>query len=176
VILGIGQAEALFAEGKFSEALQIYSRLVEQYSDYPGLHFAYGRFLLDFHHTDEAIAQLQAELRTDPNHVLSLLEIASAQATENPTEAVEYAKRAVALSPRLPIGHYLLGQFYADAGNAEAAVPELELARRYLPDDPKVYFALGKAYAKLGRKEEAARARAKFLRLQAQAAKEPGPG
>jgi predicted Zn-dependent protease len=175
VILGIGRAEALLAGGKFDEALQIYSTLVEQYPDYPGLHFAYGRFLLDLHKTDEAIAQLQAELRSNPNHVLSLLEIASARATENPAEAAEYAKRAVALSPRLPIGHYLLGQFYADAGNAEAAVPELELARRYLPDDPKVYFALGKAYAKLGRKEEAAKARAEFRRLQALEEKQPGP-
>ena len=175
VILGIGQAEALFASGKFEEAEQIYSRLVEEYPEYPGLRFAYGRLLLDLHHSEEAIVQLQAELRINPDHVLSLLEIASAKATENPAEAAEYAKRAVALAPRLPIGHYLLGQFYADAGNAAAAVPELELARRYLPDEPKVYFALGKAYAKLGRKEEAAKARAEFLRLQAQAAKEPGP-
>ncbi len=175
VILGIGQAEALFAGGKFDEALQIYSRLVKEYPDYPGLHFSYGRFLMDFNELDQAIVQLQAELRINPNHVLSLLELAATRATENPAEAAEYAKKAVALSPRLPIGHYLLGQFYADAGNAEAALPELEIARRYLPDEPKVYFALGKAYAKLGRKEEAAKARAEFRRLQAQAVNEPGP-
>ncbi len=175
VVLGIGQAEALFAGGKFDEAVQIYSRLVKEYPDYPGLHFAYGRFLMDFNELDQATAQLQAELRNNPNNVLALLEIAATRATENPAEAAEYAKKAVVLSPRLPIGHYLLGQFYADAGNAEAALPELEIARRYLPDEPKVYFALGKAYAKLGRKEEAAKARAEFRRLQAQEAKEPGP-
>jgi len=175
VILRIGQAEALFAGGKFDGAQEIYSKLVEDYPDYPGLHFAYGRFLLDFHKNDEAIAELQAELRNNPNHVLSLLELAATRATENPAEAAEYAKKAVALAPRLPIGHYLLGQFYADAGNAEAALPELEFAKRYMPDDPKVYFALGKAYTKLGRKEEAAKARAEFRRLQAKQEKESGP-
>lgn len=176
VILGVGRAEAMFAGGKFSEALRIYSSLIQEYPDYPGLHFAYGRFLMDYNELDGAVAQLQAELRINPNHVLALLELAATRASENPAEAAEYAKKAVALNPRLPMGHYLLGQFYADAGNAEAALPELEIARRYLPDEPKVYFALGKAYTKLGRKEEAAKARAEFRRLQAaQQAKDSGP-
>ena len=177
VILGIGRAEGYFARGKFDEALRVYESLIRDYPNYPGLHFAYGRFLMDFNELDKAVVQLKEELRINPNHVLALLELAATRATENPAEAAEYAKRAVELSPRLPIGHYLLGQFYADSGNAEAALPELEIARRYLPEEPKVYFALGKAYAQLGRKEEAAKARAEFRRLkQSQDAKKPEPG
>lgn len=177
VILGIGRAEGYFARGKFDEALRVYESLIRDYPDYPGLHFAYGRFLMDFNELDKAVVQLKEELRINPNHVLALLELAATRATENPAEAAQYAKRAVELSPRLPIGHYLLGQFYADSGNAEAALPELEIAKRYLPEEPKVYFALGKAYAQLGRREEAAKARAEFRRLkQSQDQKKPEPG
>jgi len=34
-----------------------------------------------------------------------------------------------------------------------------------LPEEAKVYFALGAAYARAGRKQDAARARAAFVRL-----------
>jgi len=65
---------------------------------------------------------------------------------------------------QLPFAHYLLGILYLDSGNAAGAVPELEIARRAFSKEPKVYFALGNAYARTGCKEEAARARAEFDR------------
>ena len=54
-------------------------------------------------------------------------------------------------------------------------MPELERARPDMPNEPKIYFALGNAYAKIGRKEEAAQARAVFVRLQAQEKNEAAP-
>jgi Flp pilus assembly protein TadD len=53
----------------------------------------------------------------------------------------------------------------ADTKNYTRAISELEVAQRALPQEAKVYFALGDAYAHAGRKQEAARARATFLRL-----------
>jgi hypothetical protein len=38
-----------------------------------------------------------------------------------------------------------------------------------------VYFSLGNAYGRVGRKADAAKARAEFARLKAEAAKQPGP-
>jgi hypothetical protein len=52
----------------------------------------------------------------------------------------------------------------------------LELARRSMPNEPQIYFALGNAYAKLGRKQESAQARAEFRRLQAQTASSDAGG
>ena len=42
---------------------------------------------------------------------------------------------------------------------------ELEVARQIDPNSPQIYFALASAYAKLGRSEDADKARAEFLRL-----------
>jgi predicted Zn-dependent protease len=175
VVLGIGRAEALSAAGKSEDARGKYLSLLQQHPDYPGLHFAYGLFLMNVHEPEEAVTQLKTELQLNPNHVIALLQIAALRATEDPGEAVEYAKKAVALNPRLPFGHYLLGQFYLDAGNAAGAIPELERARHEMPNESKIYFALGNAYAKIGRKEEAAQARASFRRLQAQEKSEAAP-
>ncbi|HEV2665097.1 MAG TPA: hypothetical protein VG324_09310, partial [Blastocatellia bacterium] len=53
------------------------------------------------------------------------------------------------------------------------AIIELETARRLLSNEPKIYFALGRAYARANRQKDAAAARATFTRLtkQAEAAK-----
>jgi predicted Zn-dependent protease len=65
----------------------------------------------------------------------------------------------------LPFGHYLLGLLLLDVNDYARAIPELENAQRAFDREPGVYFALGTAYARAGLKQEAARARATFLRL-----------
>jgi predicted Zn-dependent protease len=52
-----------------------------------------------------------------------------------------------------------------DVDKYQEAIPQLEIARKSFSSDPKVYFALGSAYARAGRKEDAARARTRFERL-----------
>lgn len=55
------------------------------------------------------------------------------------------------------------------------AIPELETASRLAPQEPQFYCALGNAYAKAGRKQEAARARTSFIRVQRREGSESGP-
>jgi predicted Zn-dependent protease len=168
VLLGIGHAEALAAARKNDEARRIYATLVQQYPDYPGLHFAYALFLLNTVSEIEAgTEQLKAELRINPQNAVALLQYAAVIVNDNPSEAIEDTKKALALNPGLLFGHYLLGKFYLMAGNAPAAIPELERARHDMPNEAQVYFSLGSAYAQTGRKQEAERARAEFLRLRA---------
>jgi tetratricopeptide (TPR) repeat protein len=76
-----------------------------------------------------------------------------------------FARDVVKLAPDYPFGHYLLGLLYFDTGDLAHAIPELEIAARMLPDEPQFHFALGNAYARAGRAEDAARARAAFTRL-----------
>jgi Flp pilus assembly protein TadD len=85
-----------------------------------------------------------------------------------------YAEEAVKLAPGLPFAHYLVGLLRLDTGNAADAVPELEIAQKAFPNEARVYFSLGNAYARLGRKAEAAKVRKEFVRLNAQTAKQPG--
>jgi tetratricopeptide (TPR) repeat protein len=160
-----GHAECLAGQRRFDSARSIYARLVEEHPNFPNLHYAYGGFLLEAQDTRAAVAEYQRELASNPRHVLARLKIAAVDYRVDSVAGLKYAEEAVKLDPQLPFAHYLLGLLLVDTRQYERAIPELEAAQRALPREPKVYFALGEAYAHAGRKEEAARARALFVRL-----------
>jgi len=91
------------------------------------------------------------------------------------SESLKVLSWMARLAPSLPFAHYILGKLRVDTGDAAAAIPELEIARKSFPDEAGIYFALGKAYAQVGRKADAAKARTQFARLNALAAKQQGP-
>jgi len=163
--VGRGQMLAIFKD--FSAAKETFTLLATEYPTYPNLHFAFGRIHLDAHETEEAIAEFQKELQQSPEHVGALLEIASVRYRVDSADGIKYAQQAVKIGPRLPFAHYLLGLLYLDTGKAAEALPELQIAQKAFPKEAQVYFALGNAYAKLGRKADAARMRAEFVRLNA---------
>ncbi len=168
VVERAGQAEALLSLKDFEAAKQTYSRLVADFPDYPNLHFAFGRLLLEVNETDQAVEQFQLELKRDPDHVKSLLEIAATSYRVDSQEGLRFARKALRLAPQIPFAHYLAGLLLLDTGDFAGAVPELEIARKSFPNDSRVYFSLGNAYSRLGRKADAARVRAEFVRLESQ--------
>jgi predicted Zn-dependent protease len=170
VVSAIGQAQALAAEKRYDEARQQYQQLVAQSPDFPNIHYAYGRFLLDSRDVDDAIRQFEEEIKRDPNDVNARLQIASVRYREDSAAGIPYAEQAVKLDPKLPLGHYLLGLLYLDTGRAAEAIPELEAAKTFFTNEPRVYFALASAYSKVGRKKEATQARATFTKLNARSA------
>ena len=174
VIEQTGEAEALSATKDFDRAKLIYAGLTSQFPDYPNLHFAYGRLMLEAHETDHAIGEFQRELNRDPKNVNAMLEIASVRYQVDSQEGLQYAEEAVKLAPEMPFAHYLCGLLRLDTGNPLQAIPELEIAQKAFPKEAKVYFSLGNAYARVGRKADAAKARAEFLRLDRQASDAPG--
>jgi tetratricopeptide (TPR) repeat protein len=176
VVEGVGEAELFLTANDFDQAKQKYIQLIGEFPDYPNLHFAFGRVLLETHENDQAIQQFEVELQRDPKHVDSMLEIAVARQLVDPQAGLKYAEDAAKLAPSLPFAHYILGMLRLDTGDANGAIPQLEIACKAFPTEAGVYFALGRAYSKVGRKEDAGKARAEFARLNAQAAKQPvGP-
>jgi tetratricopeptide (TPR) repeat protein len=171
VLRRAGKAEALAAAKKFDEAKQEYANLVAEYPDYPNIHYARGRFLLGLSEVDEAIAAFQQEIENAPQNIPARLQIAAARYRLDSADGLKYAEEAVKLDPREPFGHYLLGLLNLDTGNFSVAISELEIAKRSYVNIPDVYFALGNAYARAGRKQEAAQARAKFKQLSAESKK-----
>jgi tetratricopeptide (TPR) repeat protein len=165
VVSAIGQAQALAAEKRYDEARQQYQQIVQLSPDFPNIHYAYGRFLLDSRDVEDAIRQFEEEIKRDPNDVNARLQIAAVRYREDSAAGVPYAEQAVKLDPKLPLGHYLLGLLYLDTGRAAEAIPELETATKFFATESRVYFALASAYSKVGRKKEAAQARATFTRL-----------
>lgn len=163
-----GQAEALLSAKEYDGAKQAYVQLIEEFPAYPNLHFAFGRLLLETNEAEKAVQQFQLELKRDPENVSSLLEIAAARYQVDSQDGLPYAEKALKLAPRLPFVHYLVGILRLDTGDAAGAIPELEIAQKAFPNEPRVYFSLGTAYSRAGRKAEATKARAEFARLNAQ--------
>lgn len=172
VVERAGEAEAQLTAKGFEQAKRTYAQLVDEYPAYPNLHFAFGRLLLETNETDQAVEQFQLELKRNPENVNSMLEIAAVRYQVDSEDGLHYAEEALKLSPRLPFAHYLVGLLRLDTGNAAGAVPELEIAEKAFPNESRVYFSLGNAYARVGRKAEAAKARAEFARLNAQEVKQ----
>jgi tetratricopeptide (TPR) repeat protein len=175
VIERAGEAETLLAAKDFDQAKKRYAELAGEFPDYPNLHFAFGRLLLETNETDQAIEEFQRELKRDPRNVNSMLEIASVRYHVDSQDGLKYAEEAAKLAPGIPFAHYLLGVLRLDTGNAAGAVPELEAAQKAFPNESRVYFSLGNAYSRVGRKAEAAKARAEFARLNALEAKQRSP-
>jgi tetratricopeptide (TPR) repeat protein len=165
IVRGVGHAACLAAQKQFDDAREEYHALEQEYPEYPYIHYAVGRFWVDMDDVPAAVAEFQQELRNQPNDINSRLEIASAEYKLDSAAGVPYAEEAVKLNPNVPSAHYLLGLLYLDTDNYQKAIQELEKAQKALPKDAKICFALGSAYARAGRKEDAARARAAFAQL-----------
>ena len=165
IVLRIGRAQCLVGQRKYDEARPDFATVVNEHSDYPNIHYAYGLFLLELRDLDAGVDQLKEEIKRNPGHVYAQLRIAAAEYKTDSSAGIPYAEAAVKLSPGLPFGHYLLGLLLLDAGESARAIPELELAQKSFARDPQVYFALGSAYSRAGRKQDAARALSMFERL-----------
>jgi tetratricopeptide (TPR) repeat protein len=168
VVERAGEAEAFLAAKDFELAKKAYVQLTSEFPDYPNLHFAFGRLLLETNETDAAVEQFQGELKRDPDNIYSLLEIAAARYQVDSQDGLPYAEHALKLKPGLPFAHYLVAVLRLDTGDPAGAIPELQIAQNAFPNEPRIYFSLGSAYARTGRKAEAAKARAEFARLNAQ--------
>ncbi len=170
VLLRAGHAEELAAQEKFADALHEYERLLADFPKQLNVYYAYARFLMASGdpNPEKAVAAFQKEIENHPQHVLARLSIASLRASYDPGGGLRYAEEAVQLNPRLPMGHYLLGLLLLRTNQTERTIQELEVARKMMPDDARVYYALGRAYARANRKKDAEEAWAVFQRLKQQ--------
>lgn len=172
IVTRVGRAECLAGQKKYDEARREYDALAADHPDYPNLHYAYGWFLLGAGDVPAGRRELDLEIKNNPRHVMARLQIAGALHKVDPATGLPYAEQAVKLDPELPLGHYILGLLLLDTDDYVRATAELETVRRSSPGEARVYVALGAAYARAGREEDAAGARAAFLRLQQKAGKE----
>lgn len=168
-----GNAACLGIQRKYEDGARAFDALVASYPNYPNLHFAYGKLLLDANDIDGAVKQFQAEIENNPNDANARLRIASAKYRIDSAGGLPYAEEAVKLEPNLPLGHYLLGLLLLDTDNYARAIPELEIAQKAFPGQPKVHLALASAYSRAGRQDDAARARQKAVQLDVQRESQP---
>lgn len=71
--------------------------------------------------------------------------------------AEEYGLRAVALDPKLPLAHYLLGELYLYKSRVPEAVAEFQKELAINPGHAATYYKLADAYSRLQKFEDAER-------------------
>jgi tetratricopeptide (TPR) repeat protein len=69
----------------------------------------------------------------------------------------EYAQKAIALDPKLPMAHYLLGELYLYQAKTDQAIAQFEQEIQLNPSFGNVYFKLGDAYSRVERWDDAER-------------------
>jgi len=165
-----GKAAWSFATQHPDAAAAGYRQLLAQYPKEPGVHYAYGLFLLE---TDikAALAEFQTEVQNNPQHWPAMLAIASIQTRQGaPEKAIETLHTAIKIAPTKYrwLCHLDLGRADLDANNAAGAIAELEAAARQMPANANVHFFLAEAYREAGRKADADREKAEFEKAKAQ--------
>jgi tetratricopeptide (TPR) repeat protein len=69
--------------------------------------------------------------------------------------AEEYGQKAVALDPKLPLAHFMLGELYLYQSKIPEAIAQLEQELALNPANPAVYYKLGDAYSRDQKFDEA---------------------
>jgi len=156
------EAEAMESQGKWDEAAAEYTGILAQNPNLPGIHYRLGRVALAKSDTsaagEEAKKEFEAELKIDPTNAASefwLGEIARRQGQSD--EAVPHFTRAAKLDPGFAEAYLALGMTLSSAQKFPEAVSPLERYVKMVPEDPAGHYQLAIAYARTGRKEDAAR-------------------
>lgn len=173
LVLRVGRAVVDTGARRPAEAQREFEDLVASYPKTRNLHYLFGSFLLTSN-PDAGLVELKKELENSPRHVPALAQIAFEYLKRgDAAAAVPYAQKAVEIDPQSFIAHNAMGRALVESGNLDQGIKELELSRQQAPGSPQTRIALASAYAKAGRKEDAERERAEFLKLK-QLTKTPG--
>jgi tetratricopeptide (TPR) repeat protein len=165
-VLIAGRAGFDMAGRRRDEARKSFDELLARFPDAPNVHYVNGVFLLS-QDSDAALEEFRRELKNSPSHVPSLLQMAFEYMKRNEHEtALPLAEQAAQLAPKLYPARNVLGRVLLELGQVERAVKELEEGARLAPNVPEMHYALARAYTRAGRKQDAARARETFQRLE----------
>jgi len=85
---------------------------------------------------------------------------------ENPAAAEEFARKAIALQPQLPLAHQLLGEVALAQAQLPEAIAEFNRERELNPLNGSVYDRLGDAYVRSGDDQKAQEALSRAVLLE----------
>jgi len=141
--------------------------MLTRYPSQSGLHYFYGVFLLK-EDPARALGEFQREIEISPNHAAAHIQLAlELLRTADYEEGLKYATQGVALAPKDFVARVAYGRLLLEVGKTDRAIEELRVATRMAPRSPDAHFALSRALDRAGRKQEATRERAEFMRLRA---------
>ena len=165
-ILIAGQAGYNMAARRQPQARAAFDMLLSRYPNDPNIHYPFGVFMLS-QDADLALKEFKRELEISPLHYPAMVQMAFEYLKRDQfNDALPLAEKAVQLAPKLYAARNVLGRVLLELGEVERSIKELEEGVRLAPSSPEMHFALARAYTRAGRKQEAAREREAFKKLQ----------
>jgi predicted Zn-dependent protease len=162
-----GEAQWASVTKRPAEAEAAYKRLMAEYANEPGVHYAYGLHLMG---VDDmaALEQFQTELKTNTNHWPSMLVSAFLMSRNGDAEtALKMAQRASKVAPAQY--RWLCdaeeGRAYLTMDQPDKAIAAFEESVKLQPGNAETHHFLEQAYRRAGRKADAQRESQIFLKL-----------
>lgn len=164
--LNYNRGVILLKQGKPTEAIEQFNRVLRSHPDFARAHSDLGVALQQTGRPDEAIAHFREAVRIDPGLARAYFNLGIILADERRfDEAVENLRRAAQLQPRSPTTHFYLGSALAEHGELPPAIEHFEQAIALSPGYVDAHFALGRALELQGRINEAIRQYQRVLEL-----------
>lgn len=117
----------------------------------------------------QALPALERVIAAQPNIYLAQYGLGLARiAQKEYGRAIEPLHKAIALRPDSVLAHYAMGVAAFQTGDWNTAATHLEIVVARLPESAQPHEVLGEAYARLGRKADAAREKSKAAQLRSQ--------
>ncbi len=115
---------------------------------------------------DDARMAFAREFAVDPASASAYLLLGTMLMRANlPEMAAEQSRKALEISPNLPLAHFLVGEVYLIKSDVTHATEEFEQERRLNPGYAPVYDRLGDVYTRTGKLQEAQEALTKAISL-----------
>jgi tetratricopeptide (TPR) repeat protein len=155
----------------YQGAVVEYKKAVAMAPEQAGTHYRLGNIYWKLSQWDDALGELRAELKNDPNNYRAWAQIGNILITQQsqPESGLEDVNKALQLCPDLAQAHVDRGNALVKLGRNQEAVTELETAERDSPDDPMPHFLMAHAQKALGDTSRANAEMQTYARLQAQA-------
>jgi tetratricopeptide (TPR) repeat protein len=118
--------------------------------------YVLGLCYLNSQRFDDARAAFASQFAVPPDSGPAYLLLGKMLMQANlPEAAAQAARKALELAPKLPLAHFMLGEFYLFKSDIAQALREFEQEREIDPANPAVYDRLGDVYTRSGQYQQA---------------------
>lgn len=175
--LAIGLGIALYTRGNYDDAVKSLLRAVDlNPADPRGYYFLSKAYNASPGLADEVIQRFRRAAELRPNdarlayyYAMSLWKGRRAQDPNlDPRQIAELLQRAMTLDPGFAEAHFQRANLYADQDKFAEAIPEYVEAQRLDPKLTDVYYRLGQAYVRTGKRDLAQQQFEVYQRLRAE--------
>src|SRR4029077_8931225 len=144
--------------GDYEHALMCFRKAIQQDPSIKKAHDDAGSALIRLDRPAEAVPELQAELKLNPDEPDTQYRLAYALLqTGQEEQAIEVVRTLIAAPPNHARGRYDLGKELLETGKTEEAIQNLEVAAKLDPERAYIHYQLQSAYRKAARTSDADR-------------------